>query len=96
VYKYNWRRYLALRPILIEGTRRRPRWWRLSIGSVLTLGIGFVVFRRLKRGFYNHFECHGGDSFPAGFEDIPPHTGPADPSFFAIGSGAPRNMIFTR
>ena len=28
--------------------------WRLSIGSVLMLGIGFLVFRKLKAGFYNH------------------------------------------
>jgi ABC-type polysaccharide/polyol phosphate export permease len=57
VYKYNPLAAVvfALRFILIEGIAPPASlMWRLSIGSVVTLGIGFVVFRRLKRGFYNH------------------------------------------
>jgi lipopolysaccharide transport system permease protein len=28
--------------------------WRLSVGSLVVLAVGLLVFRKLKRGFYNH------------------------------------------
>jgi lipopolysaccharide transport system permease protein len=57
VYKYNPLAAVvfALRFILMEGIAPPASlMWRLSGGSLLMLGIGFLVFRRLKRGFYNH------------------------------------------
>jgi ABC-type polysaccharide/polyol phosphate export permease len=57
VYKYNPLAAVvfALRFILMEGIAPPASlMWRLSIGSVLMLGFGFFVFRKLKVGFYNH------------------------------------------
>lgn len=45
----------ALRFILLEGIAPPASLlWRLGIGSCLMLMAGFLVFRRLKRGFYNY------------------------------------------
>ena len=45
----------ALRLILQEATPPPASLvWRLSIGSVVVLAAGFVIFNKLKRGFYNH------------------------------------------
>jgi lipopolysaccharide transport system permease protein len=45
----------ALRFILLEGIAPPASLlWRLTTGSTLVLMLGFAVFRRLKRGFYNY------------------------------------------
>jgi ABC-type polysaccharide/polyol phosphate export permease len=45
----------ALRSILQEASAPpESLLWRLSIGSTAVLAAGFLIFRRLKRGFYNH------------------------------------------
>jgi lipopolysaccharide transport system permease protein len=57
LYKYNplAAMIFAQRFILMEGIAPPASlMWRLSIGSILMLGLGFLVFARLKRGFYNH------------------------------------------
>jgi len=57
LYKYNPLAAVifAQRFILMEGIAPPASLlWRLSVGSILMLGAGFLAFRRLKRGFYNH------------------------------------------
>jgi len=45
----------ALRYILLQGSAPPASlMWKLAGGSVVMLAAGFLLFRRLKRGFYNH------------------------------------------
>lgn len=45
----------ALRFILVRGVSPPASLlWKLSAGSLFMLAVGFFVFGRLKRGFYNH------------------------------------------
>ena len=57
IYNYNplAAMIFALRSILLEGVAPPASLlWRLAASSVGMLVLGFVVFRRLKRGFYNY------------------------------------------
>jgi ABC-type polysaccharide/polyol phosphate export permease len=46
---------LALRNILLDGTPPPASLLaKLTVSSVAVLGIGFLVFRRLKPAFYNY------------------------------------------
>jgi ABC-type polysaccharide/polyol phosphate export permease len=46
---------LALRSILMEGVAPHPRTlWRLGGSSVVMIVAGFLVFRKLKAGFYDY------------------------------------------
>jgi len=46
---------IALRYILLNGVAPPASiLWKLSVGSLLMLAFGFLVFRRLKRRVYNY------------------------------------------
>ena len=45
----------ALRYILLQGSAPPASlMWKLAGGSLVMLAAGFLLFERLKRGFYNH------------------------------------------
>ncbi|MBS1854282.1 MAG: ABC transporter permease [Acidobacteria bacterium] len=46
---------MALRNVLMEGVPPPPSIvWKLSCASVLTFGLGWLAFRKLKQGFYDY------------------------------------------